>query len=75
MSSVKFAIPQETKQKMNAFPEMNWSAIARDAIDQTIRDLEFLREFTKDSTMTEADAIRMGRTVNRSLAKRYGLGR
>ena len=33
--------------------------------------LEILREFSKESTLTEEDAIRLGREVNKQLAKRY----
>lgn len=56
---------------METFPEMNWSEVARQAFMQKIKDLEFLKEFTKDSTLTEKDALRLGRELNKNLAKRY----
>ncbi|MBI5227606.1 hypothetical protein HY988_03395 [Candidatus Micrarchaeota archaeon] len=56
---------------MDEFPEMNWSAVAREAIKQKITLLKKFREFTKDSTMTEEDALRLGRKVNQAVAKRY----
>lgn len=65
------AVPTELKAKMEEFPEMNWSEIARQAFTQKIKDLEFLRKFRENSTMTEEDALRLGREVNKSLAKRY----
>lgn len=71
MVSITLAVPSELKQDMDQFPEMNWSAVAREAIKQKISLLKKFREFTKDSTMTEEDALRMGKEVNKAVAKRH----
>ena len=65
------AVPSELKNKMESFPEMNWSEVAREAFMQRIKDLEFLKKFKSDSTLTEEDALRLGRELNKNLAKRY----
>ena len=62
------AIPLEIKQKMDQFPEMNWSEIARQAFLQKIKDLEFLKKFKSESTLTEEDALRLGKKVNRAVS-------
>ena len=56
---------------METFPEMNWSEVARQAFMQRIKDLEFLKKFKSDSTLTEEEALRLGRELNKNLAKRY----
>ena len=71
MTTMTLAIPSELKHKMENFPEMNWSEVARQAFMQRIKDLEFLRKFKSDSTLTEEDALRLGRELNKNLAKRY----
>ena len=71
MVSITLSVPEELKQDMDKFPEMNWSAVAREAIKQKIILLKKFREFTRDSTMTEEDALRLGKEVNKALAKRY----
>lgn len=71
MVSMTLAIPEELKKEMDEFPEMNWSEIARQAIKKRIYMLKQIREFTKDSELTEEDAIRLGREVNKKLARRY----
>jgi len=71
MVSITLAVPAELKQDMDQFPEINWSAVAREAIKQRVVMLRKFREFTKDSTMTEEDALRLGKEVSRALAKRY----
>ena len=64
------SIPQELKHKMDNFVEINWSAVAREAFDIKINDLELIKKFKAKSTLTEEDALRLGRELNASLAKR-----
>ena len=71
MTTMTLAVPSELKSKMDSFPEMNWSEIARQAFMQRIKDLEFLKRFKENSTLTEEDALRLGRDLNKNLSKRY----
>ena len=71
MTTMTLAVPSELKHKMETFPEMNWSEVARQAFMQRIKDLEFLKKFKSDSNLTEEDALRLGRELNKNLAKRY----
>lgn len=71
MGSMTLAVPEELKKKMNKFPEMNWSSVARRAFEEKIGDLELIKEFKADSTMTEEEAIELGREVRRGLAKKW----
>ena len=71
MTTMTLAVPSELKHKMENFPEMNWSEVARQAFMQRIKDLEFLKKFKSDSTLTEEDVLRLGRELNKNLAKRY----
>ena len=74
MTTMTLAVPSELKNKMETFPEMNWSEVARQAFMQRIKDLEFLKKFKSDSTLTEEEALRLGRELNKNLAKRYKKG-
>lgn len=71
MVTMTLAVPEELKQRMEAFPEMNWSEVARQAFIQRLMDLEFLKKFKSKSTLTEADALRLGAEVSRKLTQRY----
>lgn len=70
MVSLTLAIPEDIKKEMNKFPEINWSVIAREAIKKRIILLKKIREFSKESELSEEDAIRIGRKVNEGLSKR-----
>jgi hypothetical protein len=74
MTTMTLAIPEELKHKMESFPEINWSEVARQAFMQKIEDLLFLRKFRSKSTLTEEDALKLGADLNKKLAKKYTPG-
>jgi len=73
MVSLTLAVSTEMKKEMDMFPEMNWSEIARASIKKRVTMLKAFKEFTKDSTLTEEDAIELGRELSAKVAKRHGL--
>lgn len=70
MVSVTLSVPEELKREMDLFHDINWSAVARDAIKSKILMLKKFKEFARDSTMTEEDALRLGREVSKSLSNK-----
>ena len=70
MTTLTLAVPDEIKKKMDAFPEMNWSEVARQAFIQKIEDMEFLRKFKEKSKLTETDALRLGREVSKEVSNK-----
>ena len=70
MVNMTIKIPDDLKKKMDSFKEINWSAVAREAFEKQVDGYEVLKRFTSDSTLTEEDAIRLGRDLARRLSKR-----
>jgi hypothetical protein len=70
MTTITLAVADEMKQKMNTFPEINWSEVARQAFSQKLEDLEFLQKFKEKSKLTEADAMRLGAEVSKAVSQR-----
>jgi len=70
MTTLTLAVPDEIKKKMDTFPEMNWSEVARQAFKQKIEDMEFLRRFKEKSKLSEADALKLGKEVSKSVSTR-----
>jgi len=70
MVTMTLAVPEELKKKMDQFPEMNWSEVARQAFQQKINDLSFLEKFRSKSTLTEKDALAMGKEVSKAITKK-----
>jgi len=70
MTTLTLAVPEEIKKKMDSFPEMNWSEVARQAFIQKIEDMEFLRKFKEKSKLTESDALRLGKEVIKEVSNK-----
>ena len=70
MVNITLSVPEELKKDMEKFPEINWSEIARAAIKKRIEIFGFFREFTKDSTLTEEDALKIGSQINKKLGQK-----
>ena len=71
MVSITLSVPEELKIEMDKHPDMNWSAIAREAIKNRLILLIKFNEFTAKSKLTEKDAIELGRKINKSMYQRY----
>ena len=71
MVSITLSVPQEMKREMDAFRDINWSAVARQAIERKLLLLEKFRQFTKDSQLTQDDAVAMGSQVSKKALARY----
>ncbi len=70
MTTLTLAVPDEMKKKMDSFPEMNWSEVARQAFMQKIDDMEFLKKFKEKSRLTESDALRLGKEVSKEISNK-----
>ena len=70
MVSMTLSIPKEMKKEMELYTEINWSAVAREAIRRKLRVLREMDELLKNSKLTEEDAIFFGKKISRKVAKR-----
>ncbi len=71
MVSITLSVSKELKQEMDHFPEINWSAVARESIKRKIVMLEKFKEFSKESTFTKEDALNLGRQVSSKALKKH----
>ncbi|MEK6895806.1 MAG: hypothetical protein AABX48_04780 [Nanoarchaeota archaeon] len=71
MVNITLSVPEELKKKMERHKIINWSALAREAIEKRIIILEEIDKFTAESEFTKEDAIVLGRKVNKAAAQRF----
>ena len=71
MANLTLSVPDELKEMMEKFPEINWSEVARDSIKKKIAQLNFLNGFQIDSEISPEEALKLGREVSELLLKRY----
>ena len=53
MVTMTLAVPSEIKTRMETFPEINWSEVARQAFRHKLSDLELLEKIKSKSMLTE----------------------
>lgn len=71
MVSITLSVPEEMKEEMDEFPEINWSEVARQSINRKLQELQFLEEFKKHSELTKKEAVELGKGINEELIERY----
>lgn len=70
MASLNLSIPNELKHKMNGFKYIDWSEVACGAILDKLQLLEKMEKLLSKSTLTEDDAIKLGRAIKKHQWKR-----
>lgn len=73
MPTITLSIPQEIKDIMDSFSEINWSGFVRKAIIEKAKELEWREEMLKKlktETNFEKDSVELGRQVNENIIKR-----
>lgn len=76
MPTITVRVDEELKKRMDRHPEINWSEVTRQAIDEKaagLERLEQLESLASDSTATDGDVEEIAALVDDALARRYGL--
>ena len=70
MPTITVNVDDALKERMEKHPEINWSEVTRQAIQEKIEKLELLDELTSDSELTEEDVDELAAKINESARKR-----
>ena len=73
MTNMTLAVPEDLHIIMRKHKEIRWSEVAREALWNQAKKLDFMDNILVKSTLTEKDALEIGRKVNNAIAKRHGL--
>lgn len=70
MPTITVNVDDDLKERMDKHPEINWSEVTRQAIQEKIEALEVMDELTSESELTESDVQEIADTINESGRKR-----
>ena len=70
MPSITVNVDDDLKERMERHPEINWSEVTRQAIQEKIETLEVMAELTNESDLTESDVQEIADKINESGRKR-----
>ena len=65
MPSITVNVDDDLKDRMEKHPEINWSEVTRQAIQEKIETLEVMAELTSDSELTESDVAEIADKINK----------
>ena len=74
MGMISVRVDEEHKQEMDSHPEINWSAVTRQAIDEKLAALERLERMDELAARSEAsreDAAEIADSINSGLSQRH----
>lgn len=67
MVNMTLSLPDDLHRRMRKYPEIKWSALARQAILGYLEKLEIMDELLKDSKLTEDDVKELDIMVKRAI--------
>ena len=70
MANITVSVDDDLKKRMENHPEINWSEVTRQAIEEKIEALEVMDELTSESELTESDVREIADRINESGRKR-----
>ncbi len=71
MATLSVSVPDDLRDQMNIMDEVNWSAVARKAFIDKVKQIEFLKQIAAKSKLTDADAKEISEKINRGMAKKF----
>lgn len=74
MPSLTVNVDDDLKERMEEHPEINWSEVTRQAIQEKIETLEVVDELTQESELTENDVSELADRINERGRQRVGDG-
>lgn len=71
MPNMTLAIPEDLKKKMDLYREINWSEVARQAIQNKMMMLDQMSQMLSKTQLTAADVAEVSYTVKKRVAKKH----
>ena len=70
MTTITLSVPEDIKKQMKQFPQVNWSAIARDALNKELKRQQRLNQIKQQVSQEDSEwAINMGRKLKSGRAQ------
>lgn len=71
MGTLSVSVPDDLREQMIKLDEINWSAVARKAFEEKIKQIELFKKIVSKSKLTEKDAEEISAKISESMAKKF----
>ena len=73
MVNITITVPENLKDELKKHKEVNWSAVARKAMEEHLRKLHIAESIGNKSKLTQKDIDELDKIVKKGIAKNHGL--
>ncbi|MBT4538873.1 hypothetical protein HOI26_05295 [Candidatus Woesearchaeota archaeon] len=71
MGTMSVSVENNMKIRMNQLNEINWSAVARKAFEEKLKEVEILKELSSKSKLTTKDVQEISKKISVNMAKKF----
>ena len=71
MVNVTINVPIDLKTKLETYPEINWSEVARQAWNEKVHQLDLMNKLTKKSKASDASIAELAKLIKHGMARRH----
>lgn len=71
MGTLSVSVDDDLKERMIQLDEINWSAVARKAFEEKLKEVEFLKKLASKSKLTAKDAQEISKKINEGMVKKF----
>jgi UDP-N-acetylenolpyruvoylglucosamine reductase len=75
ISNMTFSVPERLKKRAQARPDVNWSSVVAQAIEERLNGLEILDRIASRTHLTEKDVDELADLVDSAMAEHFGVRR
>lgn len=71
MGTISVSVPEDLKMAMTRLEEINWSAVARNAFEEKVKEIELFKKIIGRSELTEKDVKSISKKIDESMARKF----
>jgi len=71
MGTMSVSVEDNMKARMSQLNEINWSAVARKAFEDKLKEVEILKKLASKSKLTAKDVNEISKKINENMAKKF----
>lgn len=73
MVNITLSVPEDLKEELQKYDEVNWSAVIRRALQEHLKKIQIVEKIAQKSKLTKKDVEEISKKINGSVAKKLGL--
>ncbi len=73
MASISVSIPDNLRNQISTIKTINWSAVAREAFEEKLKEINLLKSIVNKSKLSSKDAQELTKEIKEGIEKKHKL--